>query len=80
MLVRSQIFLRKRLQFAMRRWKSSLDADNIAREIFRQVGLKLAHMISGNQLFGDIGPDEEDEEEVHSLITKHAGVRHLLRR
>ncbi|KAH7333295.1 hypothetical protein BKA65DRAFT_479850 [Rhexocercosporidium sp. MPI-PUGE-AT-0058] len=61
----------------IRDWDLVLDLDgsveNIASDIrveFFALGSILYELISGNQLFGDIGPDEKDEEQIRSLITE----------
>ena len=48
----------------------STNQERIQRAELFALGSILYAVISGKQLFGDIGQDKEDEEEIHSLITK----------
>lgn len=52
-------------------WKKlSTNAERVQRAELFALGSILYELIAGHQLFEDIGQDEKDEEEIHSLITK----------
>ena len=50
--------------------KLGTNAERIQRTELFALGSIVYELISGNPLFGDIGPDEKDEEEIHLLITE----------
>jgi hypothetical protein len=50
--------------------KLDTNTERIQRTELFALGSILYELISGNQLFGDIGLEGKDEEEIHSLITR----------